>query len=150
MEPNMEDVLATLGADFRLPGGSFFAPEGCEMAFQRLPGASWGPGWRQEGTLVDFGRKRVSQQIVWTALGAVLGPSWRLLGPFWVTSPPPGGGPGSLGEMNFWIFPEVKPRAPQIVKFYVFLECVPGSLSCFVLCCLPRCAPGGVANMQTS
>ena len=90
----MEDVLAPLGLVFRPPGDRFSFPEGCEMALQRLPGASWGPGRRQEGTLVDFGRKRVSQQIVWTALGAILGPSWLLLGPFWVASPTPGRRPG--------------------------------------------------------
>ena len=56
------------------------------MAFQRLSGAFWGPGRPQEGTLGDFGRERVNQKMVWTALGAVLGPSWLLLGPFWVAS----------------------------------------------------------------
>ena len=90
----MEDVLAPLGLVFRPPGDRFSFPEGCEMALQRLPGASWGPGRRQEGTSVDFGRKRVSQQIVWTALGAILGPSWLLLGPFWVASPTPRRRPG--------------------------------------------------------
>ena len=119
--PNMEDFLAPLGLVFRPPGDRFSFPEGCEMALQRLPGASWGPGRRQEGTLVDFGRKRVSQRIVWTALGAVLGPSWRLLSPIWVTSPPSGRGQGSLGEHIFGVVVRGKAESPPnspIVYFW--------------------------------
>ena len=111
--PKMEDVLAPLGLVFRPPGDRFSFPEGCEMALQRLPGASWGPGRRQEGTLVDFGRKRVSQRIVWPALGTVLGPSWRLLAPIWVASPPPGGRQGSLGEDIFGVVFRGKAESPQ-------------------------------------
>ena len=141
-------IFWPLWVDFRPPGSHFSLPEGCEMAFQRLPGASWGPGRRQEGTLGDLGRKRVRQKIVWTALGVVLGPSWPLLGPFWVGSPPPG---RSSGRYFLKDFSEVKPRAAKMSIFYSF-SCfwVPGSLLYVVLCCLACCAPGGLANMEKS
>ena len=61
--------------------------------------------------------------------GRLLGPSWGPLGCSWARFgsplPPPGGGPGSLGEVIFGVFSEVTPRAPQIVKSY----------SCFSILC---------------
>ena len=74
--------------------------------------------------MVDFGWKRVSQQIIWTALVAILGPSWLLLGPFWVASPTPGRRPGESRGSHFEVFFRGNAESPpnsQILKCFSIL-----------------------------
>ena len=90
------------GVKFRPPGG----PKWLSGGLWRPPGASWGSGgrsWRKRVALVFF---ETAQKVFFGLLGSILGTSWRLLGRFWVLSPPPGGGPGRLREVNFWRFCE--------------------------------------------
>ena len=72
------------GVVFRAPGGPKWPP-----------GGLLGPLGRQVGLDTVLERKKFvvgrRRPPSWGALGAVLGPSWRLCGSFVVVSPPPGG-----------------------------------------------------------
>ena len=75
------------GGQISLPRGSNFAPRGVPDGLPEPSGASWAPGRPEEGALGSW-------KIAWRGLGTVFRPSWRILGPFWVDLPPPGGARG--------------------------------------------------------
>ena len=66
------------GVDFRPPGGRFSLPEGCEMAFQRLPGA----GVRRALRTASGGKGEPNNCMdgSWGRLGAVLAALGLVLG----------------------------------------------------------------------
>ena len=117
----MEDVLAPLGVDFQLPGGRFSSPEGCEIAFQRLPGASWGPASASRGHFgrlwAEKGESKNCMDGSWGRLGAILAALGLVLGRL---PPPREEARGGSGRSFLEVFSEVKPRAPKMIKFHGF------------------------------
>ena len=81
------------GVKFRPPGG----PKTVVSGLWRPPRASWAAGAAQEGglsgkwLLLFFER---AKKVFLERPGSILGSSWRLLGRFWVLSPPSRGGSG--------------------------------------------------------
>ena len=116
------------------PRGSNFGPRGVRNGLLEVSRGALGTRSVSGGR---SGRKRGSWKIVRMGLGALWGPSWRVLGPFWVSSPPPGGGRGGSGRSFLEVFGRSRPRPPKKLIFlsiFVFFGCV---LLCFFCRLLP-------------
>ena len=147
------EVSDARGSKNRSSGGQISPPEG-QISLpgdpKRASGALLGRRGRQVGLrrALWVGKGEVESCI--GALGTVLEPFWRVLGPLLVDFPTRGEGPGRLPEVIFEAFFGRPGREAKKRQFstYVDVYFVHFSLLCFVPCCLPCCMAGGAAQMQ--
>ena len=148
------EVSDARGSKNRSSGGQISPPPRVKFRSPGIPDGLLEPSWGVVGARSASGGRsgweRGRWKVVLRALGTVLEPFWRVLGPLLVDFPTRGEGPGRLPEVIFEAFFGRPGREAKKRQFstYVDVYFVHFSLLCFVPCCLPCCMAGGAAQMQ--
>ena len=118
---------STPGGAKMTPRGWNFVPRGVPNGFPEASGGLLGARWASGGRRPADGRPTEGS---WSRLGAVLGPSWRLLGPFW---PPPGEARGGSGRSFLKVFWDVRrgsQKSEHVCIVFLFL-----GVYFYAICC---------------
>ena len=148
------EVSDAWGSKNRSSGGQISPPPRVKFRSPGIPNGLLEPSWGVVGARSASGGRsgweRGRWKVVLRALGTVLEPFWRVLGPLLVDFPTRGEGLGRLPEVIFEAFFGRPGREAKKRQFstYVDVYFVHFSLLCFVPCCLPCCMAGGAAQMQ--
>ena len=110
-----------------------------------LPGGFRGPLGRQVARWRAKGGVRNQKKILLVGPGGPLGASWGRFGLPPTPQERPGEAPGAHFLKFFGSAGAEGPKGNMCYVFYCFRVSI--SMLFLVLCCLPCCAPGGVANM---